>query len=158
MVNYAHENAYKRPSQWGNFDDYGGDCTNFVSQVIYAGTNGVMDTNGDLQWYYNGYSDRSASWIGVSSLYSYLTRNTGRGPQGELASTTTIYYSMQVGDIIQIDLNSDGVYNHGTVIVKYQAGYPTGTLVAAHTYDVDYKSINDYPGTKRWVHLTGYER
>lgn len=158
MVNYAHEYAYKRPSLWGDFDAFGGDCTNFVSQVIYAGTGGVMDSTGDLQWYYNGYSDRSPSWTSVSSLYSYLTRNTGRGPQGKLASTTDIYYSMQVGDVIQIDFNSDGVYEHSTVIVKFQTGYPTGTLVAAHTNDVDNKLINDYSGAKRWIHLTGYER
>lgn len=74
MVNYAHNNGYKRPSQWGNFDDYGGDCTNFVSQVIHAGTNGVMDSSGDLQWFYNGYNDRAASWTSVSSLYDYLRK------------------------------------------------------------------------------------
>lgn len=158
MVTYAHNNANTRPSQWGNFDDNGGDCTNFVSQVIYAGSNGVMDSSGDLQWYYNSYNDRAASWTSVSSLFNYLTRNTGRGPQGELATTSMFYYGMQVGDIIQIDFNSDGTFAHSTTIVRFQAGFPTGTLVAAHTSDADNKSINDYVGSKRWIHLTGYER
>lgn len=36
-VAYAHKYAYSRNPNYYNFDNIGGDCTNFVSQVLAAG-------------------------------------------------------------------------------------------------------------------------
>ena len=41
-VDYAHRWAYHRNPNFYNFDELGGDCTNFASQCLYAGT-GVMN-------------------------------------------------------------------------------------------------------------------
>ncbi|MFZ2257906.1 MAG: amidase domain-containing protein [Clostridiaceae bacterium] len=161
MVQYAVDNAYSRPSNWGNFDSPNGkgDCTNFTSQIIYKGTgNSVMDRNGDLTWYYGGYSDRSTSWTSVNYLYDYLVRNTGQGPQGYLATSSVINAGMQLGDVVQIDLQNDGIFDHSTTIVYYQNGAPQLTRIACHTSDASDKLLVDYPGNKRWVHLTGFER
>lgn len=157
MYNYAQANWNKRPSNWGNFDGMGGDCTNFISQIIYAG-GAPMDNTGSYQWYYYGYSDRAPSWTSVRFLYEYLIGNTGVGPQGYRASTNDMLYNMHRGDIIQIDFGSDGTYDHSTSIVNYQIGTLNNTTVAAHTNDVFNRPISDYPGTKRWIVLTGYMR
>lgn len=37
MVNYANKYAYSRNPNYGDFSKLGGDCTNFVSQIIKAG-------------------------------------------------------------------------------------------------------------------------
>ena len=37
-VLYAHRWAYGRDPQFYNYEAIGGDCTNFASQCIYAGT------------------------------------------------------------------------------------------------------------------------
>ena len=41
-VTYAHRWAYHRNPDFYNFDELGGDCTNFASQCLYAGS-GVMN-------------------------------------------------------------------------------------------------------------------
>ena len=55
---------------------FGGDCTNFVSQCIYAGSN-VMNYDKNNGWYYNNTNDRAPSWSGVEFLYNFLTKNKG---------------------------------------------------------------------------------
>jgi len=157
MFNYAQANWNKRPSNWGNFNGMVGDCTNFISQIIYAG-GAPMDNTGTYQWYYYGYSNRATSWTSVNSLYEYLIGNTGIGPQGYHASTNDMLYNMSRGDIIQIDFDFDGSYNHSTSIVNYQIGALNNTTIAAHTSDAFNRPISDYPGTKRWIVLTGYGR
>lgn len=158
MFTYMRNNYNKRPARWGDFDDYGGDCTNFVSQILYAGTGGVMDSSGDLKWFYKSYSDRSSSWTSVNALYNYLTRNKGRGPQGILASGTILNYSMKPGDIIQIDFQSDGTYDHSVAINSFTKGNIEATKVCAHYDNVYNKAITDYAGKKkRWIHLYGFE-
>ena len=41
-VEYANYWAYRRNPRYYAFDEIGGDCTNFVSQCLYAGS-GVMN-------------------------------------------------------------------------------------------------------------------
>ena len=36
-VTYAHRWAFGRNPRYYNFDELGGDCTNFASQCLYAG-------------------------------------------------------------------------------------------------------------------------
>ena len=38
-IEYAQKWAYKRNTKYYNFDNIGGDCTSFISQCIYAGSN-----------------------------------------------------------------------------------------------------------------------
>ena len=41
-VSYAHRWAYGRNPAFYDYEEIGGDCTNYASQCIYAGT-GVMN-------------------------------------------------------------------------------------------------------------------
>lgn len=50
-VEYALRWALSRNPEYYNFDNIGGDCTNFVSQCLYAGCR-VMNYSGDDGWYY----------------------------------------------------------------------------------------------------------
>ena len=67
-VEYALKWAYSRNPRFFDFEDIGGDCTNFVSQCLYAGC-GIMNYSGfENGWYYINANDRSASWTGVQYL------------------------------------------------------------------------------------------
>ena len=50
-VLYAHRWAYGRNPAFYDYEGLGGDCTNFASQCIYAGS-GVMNFTPTFGWYY----------------------------------------------------------------------------------------------------------
>jgi hypothetical protein len=102
------------------------DCTNFISQSLYAG--GMpMEAAGRRDagwWYLHADEGWSFSWTVAHSLRWYL-ETSGRGRRVEQAS------ALQLGDVITYDWNGDGVWQHNTIVVGYDpAGEP---LVAAHT-------------------------
>ena len=66
-IDYAHKWASVRNPAYYNFDSLGGDCTNFVSQCIYAGSN-IMNYNKLEGWYYRSGNDKSPSWTRCSIL------------------------------------------------------------------------------------------
>ena len=67
-VTYAARWAFSRNPAYLDFQQLGGDCTNFVSQCLYAGS-GVMNFTPVYGWYYRTASNRTASWTGVEYLY-----------------------------------------------------------------------------------------
>lgn len=75
-VSYAKKWAFARNPKYYNYDSIGGDCTNFISQCIYAGSN-VMNYNKVNGWYYINGNNKSPSWTGVEFLYDFLINNTG---------------------------------------------------------------------------------
>ncbi len=149
-IDYAKKWAYLRNPQYYNFDLIGGDCTNFVSQCIYAGT-GIMNYN-KYGWYYNNGNDKSPSWSGVEFLYKFLTSNKGVGPYAE----ETDLSNLQVGDIVQ--LSFDGVkFGHTLILVnKQKPDNLSNTFVATHTFDSYGRSIVSYNFKKiRYIHIVG---
>ena len=79
-VRYAHRWAYGRNPRFYNFDELGGDCTNFASQCLYAGT-GIMNYAPTFGWYYLGPNDKAPAWTGVPYFYNFLTREEkSQGP------------------------------------------------------------------------------
>ena len=145
-VDYAKRWALGRNSVYYDFENIGGDCTNFISQCIYAGC-GIMNYTRDVGWYYNSISDRAAAWTSVEQLYRFLILNKGAGPFGE---TTNLKHS-QIGDIIQL---SDGeLFYHSCIITGYKFGSP---YVCAHTNDALNKPLRNYHyNNLRVIHIIG---
>ena len=55
---YAKKWAFSRNPKYYNFDPIGGDCTNFISQCILAGSN-TMNYTKNTGWYYiNGNNEK----------------------------------------------------------------------------------------------------
>lgn len=115
---YAYKNAKNGvPGSW-YFAYAGGDCTNFASQSLKAGGWTMKDlghTN-DLSWYYVSYAPflSSHTWGGADNFHSYLARS-GR------ASTSNIY-SLEKGDIAQIDYGCDNVWEHTMIVTDKRNG------------------------------------
>lgn len=150
-VAYAHEWAYSRNPKYYNFDNLGGDCTNFASQVLYAGS-GIMNYTPTFGWYYINLNNRAPAWTGVPYLYNFLTSNQGVGPFGHNAGVE----EMEPGDLVQL-LFKEITYSHTPVIVK-TGSPPTidNILVAAHSYDADNKPLTEYDWIGiRFVHIDG---
>lgn len=125
MLRYAETWAYGRNPAYADFDTMGGDCTNFVSQCIFAG-GAPMNYTKDVGWYYVSLSDRAAAWTGVEFLYRFLTTNRGVGPFAKEIPLSDV----RVGDVIQLG-DGTGFY-HTLLTVDVVAGTP---YVAAHTSD-----------------------
>lgn len=144
---YARKWAYLRNPKYYNYDYIGGDCTNFVSQCIYAGCM-QMNYNKINGWYYINANDKSPSWTGVEFLYNFLINNKVIGPKGQ----ETQINKLEIGDIIQ--LSFDGIrYGHSLVVIKSGGSLDT-TLIATHTFDTFGKKVSDYSYEKlRCVHI-----
>lgn len=154
-VQYAHWWAYKRNPAYLDFEKYGGDCTNFASQVIYAGS-GVMNYAPVYGWYYIDSNNRTASWTGVNYLYDFLVNNKGIGPFAQLVDIK----DAKPGDIAQLSFEGGSHFNHSPVIV--QVGNPvdySNILVAAHTDDQDNYPLTGYGWADiRFIHILGVRK
>lgn len=147
VYEYAKKWAYGRNPNYYNFDPVGGDCTNFVSQCIYAGCS-EMNYNGNMGWYYINGNNKSPSWTGVEFLYNFLLLNNGAGPKGEVTNIE----NLKVGDVIQLSFNGT-TFSHSLIVVQNETN-ANNTLIAAHTYDTFGKSLAEYGFEKyRCVHI-----
>lgn len=154
-VDYAHRWAFGRNPAYFVFDELGGDCTNFASQCLYAGT-GVMNFTPDYGWYYIDAADRAPAWTGVPYFWNFLTRTVSSpGPFGVPVSPAFL----RPGDFVQIRFSTSGeVFAHTPVVVA--VGYPVtadSILVAAHSNDADNRPLSSYENVEelRFLHILG---
>jgi hypothetical protein len=140
-----------RNPKYYDYDSLGGDCTNFVSQCLYAGS-GVMNYKPTFGWYYIGANNHSPSWTGVEYLYNFLTRKAGVGPVGEEVSKDEV----QPGDISQF-ASTSARFSHTQMIVSVEKGPGLdGIFVATHTYDSLDRALSSYQFLKiRFIHILG---
>lgn len=145
-VEYAFQWAMGRNPRFYDFSEIGGDCTNFVSQCIYAGS-GRMNYTKDTGWYYISNNNRSASWTGVEYLYKFLVNNRGIGPYGEVVGLE----KLDVGDIIQ--LSFDGTtFTHSSIVVQTHPEI----LVAQHSENYINRPLSTQVYKKiRAIHIIG---
>lgn len=154
-IQYAHKWAFKRNPAYYNFEKIGGDCTNFVSQCLFA-ANGTMNFVRDTGWYYSDTSDRAAAWSGVEFLYNFLTSNEAEGPFGREVEINDIV----AGDIIQLKFFGMDRFSH-TLLVIETGAYPSieNTKVATHDNDCDYFPVKGYNYENiRFIHIDGVRR
>ena len=145
-VAYARKWALGRNPAYYNFENVGGDCTNFASQCIYAGAQ-TMNFTSVLGWYYRSSYDRTASWTGVEYLYKFLVNNLGIGPYARVVPRA----KAEPGDIVQLGTEGGGFY-HAPVIT---AVTPT-IMVAAHSYDALDRPLSSYDyEIIRFLHIEG---
>ncbi|MGI5892683.1 MAG: amidase domain-containing protein [Bacillota bacterium] len=138
-ITYAHKWAYSRNARYYDFSNLGGDCTNFISQCLYAGCQ-VMNYTPNVGWFYNSPNSRSASWTGVPYLYNFLISNKGAGPYGHQAPLE----ESRPGDIIQLSFDGH-VYSHSLFIVSTaDIPQPSNILIATHSFNADNRPLNSY--------------
>ncbi len=146
-VAYANRWAYRRNPLYYDYEDIGGDCTNFASQCLFAGS-GIMNYEPVFGWYYIDANNKSPSWTGVEYLYNFLTTNKTRA----VFATQTTQNGVIAGDIIQL-ANENGQFYHTLVVTETVRGR---IYVAAHSYNARRRRLDTYRyASARFLHIVG---
>lgn len=154
MTTYQQTWSHDRNPNYADFENDGGDCTNYASQILRSGgsafnSNPNPGIYGNTYWYYRSSSNRSTSWTSASNLKTFLLRaNNTLGPK---AREVSCFSNLDVGSIIFLE--SSGVPYH-SVIVAEPGGDPT---VSAHTYNYYGSYWERYDGISHTkVEVRGY--
>lgn len=147
---YALDHALEPSSNYVYFTF---DCTNFISQCLYAG--GIKQHVGsaytDTCWYYKTSTNRSSSWTGANEFYKYINSTVSK-----ISKSNGSWDTAEIGDIIQ--LMSGGEASHSLIIsgVAYSSYGRSDLLVCAHSTDRRHVSLKEYySGTKCYHHIKG---
>ena len=144
---YAKTWAFSRNPLFYDYTGIGGNCTNFVSQCLYAGSC-EMNFTPVYGWYYLSESERTAAWTGVSYLYNFLIGNRGIGPFGHEALPAEI----EIGDVVQL-AREDGTYYHTLLVTGFSED---SFLVAAQSEDAYDRPLSTYTYAEaRFIHIDG---
>ncbi|MDP4117786.1 MAG: amidase domain-containing protein [Bacillota bacterium] len=150
-VEYARKWAFSRNPDYIDFHGLGGDCTNFVSQCLYAG-GGVMNFTPIFGWYYISSYNRTASWTGVEYFYNFMVNNEGAGPY----ATETDQYGMEIGDVIQLEGEGLDIFTHTLLVTRVVETPEIHILVSAHTNDAFMRPLSSYSYDNiRYLHIEG---
>lgn len=152
-VEYAERWALSRNPLFENYTGIGGDCTNFVSQAVYAGSC-VMNYTPTFGWYYVSPTNRAPAWTGVEFFYNFMTSNTGVGP----FARETNAGGLLPGDVIQLARTGVGeageencTFYHSLLVTGADE---SGYLVSAHSNDVLNRPLSSYRyNTARFLHI-----
>ena len=153
-IEYARTWALDRNPLFLNFTGRGGDCTNFISQCLLAGSC-TMDYTPNFGWYYITPDNRAPAWTSVEYFYDFITEqpefaseNMGIGPFGREVRAREI----QEGDFIQLADNTGDFY-HTLIITGFE---PNDILVCAHSDDALDRRLSTYNfASLRLIHIDG---
>ncbi len=154
-VEYARRWALDRNPLFIDFTGIGGNCTNFVSQAVLAGSC-TMNYTPTYGWYYISADDRAPAWSGVEAFYDFLigtpefaSQNGGIGPYG----VEVMRKEARVGDVVQY-ANADGDWYHTVIITGFDGNE---ILVSAQSDDALDRPISSYRNAVnfRFLHIEG---
>jgi hypothetical protein len=132
---------------WPSFANSGGDCTNFVSQALYAGGIGMRTSptySGNAAWYMVKKRNRwsyAAPWVNAQDQSIFLLQDlpgvTKVASYYGLAPGATAADHAEQGDVVLYDWNNDGVFDHEAILTASDGTNSDGStnwdLVDAHT-------------------------
>jgi hypothetical protein len=149
-VAYAHRWAHQRNPVYYSYDGIGGDCTNFVSQCLFAGAR-EMNYSPAYGWYYLSANNKSPSWTGVPFLRNFLIGNkSGPGPFAVEATAA----EMMPGDVVQLSFEGKSFQHSALVVAAGSLPAAENILVATHSDDQDYYALTGYAYQSiRFIHI-----
>ena len=153
-VEYARRWALDRNPLFVDFTGIGGNCTNFVSQCLLAGSC-VMNYTPNFGWYYVSAEDRAPAWSSVEYFFEFLTgaprfaeQNGGEGPYGRVVERALA----MPGDAIQL-ANASGDWYHTLLISEI---LPDEILICAQSDDALDRPLSSYNyADLRFLHVDG---
>lgn len=168
-VKYALKYALEMNPRFGNYEKWGGDCTNYVSQCLYAGEIPFDFEGIDVryQWYWYSENKRTPSWTAANSLKFYMgNNNINKNGSLNLGLKAALVTQDQLlrGDVVQLIDNKDNAY-HSMIVTGYvvQGEQVVDYLISQHSgYDEDNeRRLKNYPlsqkqGTKKFWSIMGY--
>lgn len=123
---YAIKWALSRNPLYFSFDKLGGDCTNYISQCLFAG--GIAMNYAKNGWFYENLSNRAPAWTGVDEFFNFAILNSqNSGPRCRIIPLN----ECEVGDVIQLKNNSE--YYHSLFISEVKNSRTSdGVFVCSH--------------------------
>lgn len=124
-------------SSYPSFANKGGDCTNFVSQALYAAGLGMRTSptySGNAAWYMLQSHHKwswSAPWVNAQDDYIFLKGLPGVTQVESVVGAQpgqTIASNAVEGDVVLYDWNNDGTFDHEAIVSTSDGQY-----VDAHT-------------------------
>lgn len=159
-VTYAKKYALIPHSPpWGNYEKMGGDCTNFVSQCLFAGEIPFdMQGKSDIEkWYWFSDKMRVPTWTSANAFKIYLRINKKGGIKASLSD----FENMFIGDVVQ--LGDEKETRHSMIIVdeiKDENGKVIDLVIAQHSIQQEGRGYNIPLSTKPidrlYWHIEGY--
>jgi hypothetical protein len=153
-VEYARKWALSRNPIFPDFTGIGGNCTNFISQCLLAGSS-VMDFTPTFGWYFRSLDDRSPSWSGVEQLYDFLTGNADFSQldaQGPFAIVANNRQQIEAGDVVQL-ARASGDFYHTLIISEVT---DNDILVCANSDNALDRPLSSYNfASARILHIMG---
>ena len=153
-VEYARMWALSRNPLFYDFTGGGGNCTNFVSQCLLAGSL-VMNPTETFGWYYVDVNNRAPSWTGVREFYEFLCgigdfspKDKRQGPFADDVARELV----EIGDVVQLS-NMRGQFYHSLIVSGFENG---DILVSAQSNDALDRPLSSYNyATARFLHVRG---
>lgn len=133
-IAYAKTWWNKRNPSFFNFDKFGGDCTNFISQCLFAGEIHMNYLKNG--WFYSSIDNRSPSWSGVEEFFSFGKANNS---DFGVRIKEVFKQELKIGDVIQIQQKDR--FNHSLLVTKI---IDEKIFVACHSSDAFDKPFSDY--------------
>lgn len=137
---YMRQYDHQRSSAWHAYDDVGGNCMNFGSQVLTAGGIPALPGGYEDGWFYNSSRSVSLPWVNVGGFLDLAAEHTG---SGLVAVVNAPYFTGEVGDIITMGVEKPR--NHTTLIcgvLTDEAGQTVDYLLCSNT-----ANLRNYPAS-----------
>lgn len=156
---YAKKWALGRNKEYKDYENWGGDCTNFISQCLKAGDIPFDHSGIDVlkQWYWYSDNSRTPTWTAAEPFYKYLTGNnndntSNYGIYARLAN----YNELELGDIVQLIYEGRAYHNMIITDVILEGDYLIDYLICQHTSDLLNYLLSLKEGERRYLKILGY--
>ncbi|ADM68569.1 hypothetical protein GMA19_00721 [Paenibacillus polymyxa E681] len=156
---YRREEAAAYADQWWDsfnpeFEGFDVDCTNYISQCLFAGGAPIHYTGKrESGWWYKGRVAGRELWSYSWAVSNSLERYLGSSSWGLTAEQVSRPEQLMLGDVIFYDWDGDGTFQHSTVVTAFDAGGMP--LVNAHTVSSRHRYW-DYKNSYAWTDNTVY--
>ena len=158
-VSYARRGALGRNPAYMDYELWGGDCTNFISQCLRSGQIPMDYTGRHVleKWYWDSDNSRTPTWTSAEPFYKYIIGNNSENTQNfGIYARLANYNELEIGDIVQLVYDNNAYHNMIISEVILEGEYLIDYLICQHTYD-----LLDYPlslkeGERRYIKILGY--
>ncbi|GAB6273191.1 MAG: hypothetical protein STSR0004_00540 [Peptococcaceae bacterium] len=137
----------------------GGDCTNFVSQCVWAAYGGWVEGNDAkskenirncvrmVAGIWQGGGGGTPNWEQVLKFFSYVISSKTYGPKGskfaESVAKSFPLSSIRVGDVLQVKRGSGGTYGHSVYVSVINGSTPDKIFVCQHSSDIKNRPLEN---------------
>ena len=129
---FRYWDVYNRAA-YGDFNAWGGDCMNFVSQTLVARGWWLMP-----DWFNSAQEDWAPAFVHVPSFDEWLA---GHPEWGAVLLHEQDWDQAKLGDVVVLDWEGDGSLDHAQVISRITSADAKGIEMVGHNVDSTYRSI-----------------